>query len=166
MDGVVFCGGEPTAYESLPGAMRQVKSMGFEVALHSAGIYPERFREALKLCDWVGMDVKGPFQSYEKITQVANSGELAKQSLKLLLESGVDHEIRTTVHPALHSELELMEMAGQLSRLGVRDYVIQIFRPAGCSDQALKEFVPEDSVSEDLKQRLSSLFRSFKVRAG
>lgn len=167
LDGAVFSGGEPTSQPGLPDAMHQVRSLGFEVALHTAGIYPDRFREALKFCDWVGMDVKAPFASYEKITCVADSGELAKQSLALLLESGVDHEIRTTVHPALLSEPELLEMACQLKGLGVRDYVLQVFRPQGCSDEALKgSAILQDVISEDLKWRLSRMFRSFKVRNG
>ena len=37
LDGVVFSGGEPTVDHALPEAMRTVKSMGFEVGLHTGG---------------------------------------------------------------------------------------------------------------------------------
>ncbi len=165
LDGVVFCGGEPTAQPELPAAMREIKALGFQVALHTAGMYPDRLREALALCDWVGMDVKAPFHAYEKITQVTNSGEVVKQSLRLLLESGVDHEIRTTVHSALLSKAQLLEMAGELSGLGVQNYALQIFQARGCLDEELNgSSVLGEASLDDLEQLLSPFFNSFKIR--
>ena len=165
LDGVVFCGGEPTAQPELPAAMRQVKALGFEVALHTAGMYPERLREVLALCDWVGMDIKAPFHAYEKITQIENSGESVKQSLRFLLDSGVDHEVRTTVHSTLLSEEELLEMAGELSRLGVQNYALQTFQARGCSDEALNiSHISGEDVLNRLNEALSPAFKSFKIR--
>ncbi len=165
LDGVVFCGGEPTAQAGLGEAMRAVKALGFQVALHTAGIYPDPFREVLPLCDWVGMDIKAPFDCYEKITQTKNSGASIRQSLKALLESGVDHEIRTTWHPALLSEAEILEMAKELSGMGVERYVIQGFQPKGCGDSGLKGVgAGREIMSAELRSTLSSLFNSFMVR--
>lgn len=165
LDGVVFCGGEPTAHEGLADAMSQVKEMGFKVALHTTGMYPERFREALEFCDWVGMDIKAPFALYEKVTQKENSGAGAKESVGILLESGVEHEFRTTVHPALLSENEIMEMARELNALGVKNYVLQAFKSTNCLDEELRSVpVPEKFVSDALNQSLSGLFSHFQIR--
>ena len=136
-------------------------------------MYPDRLGKTLEVCDWVGMDVKGPFKDYPKVTQVENSGALAERSLKLLLASGVDYEIRTTVHPTLLSQADILEMAGVLGGLGVRNFVLQRFQPKGCSDQALlpsrvsaSAGISGEIISEDLKGRLHSMFRSFKIRNG
>nr|NLD41558.1 anaerobic ribonucleoside-triphosphate reductase activating protein [Actinomycetales bacterium] len=58
LDAVVFSGGEATRQNSLGPAMAEVREMGFEVALHTAGAYPRRLAEVLPLVDWVGLDIK------------------------------------------------------------------------------------------------------------
>ena len=74
LDAVVFSGGEPTFQDALPAAMRSVRDMGFKVGLHTAGIYPRKLAAVLPLVDWIGIDVKAPFESYERVTGVSKSG--------------------------------------------------------------------------------------------
>lgn len=165
LDGVVFCGGEPTAHEALPAAMRAVKDLGFEIALHTTGMYPDRLKAALPWCNWVGMDVKAPFDQYETVTRSRGSGDGPRQSLALLLQSGVDHEIRTTVHPDLLTEGQILEIAGELSRMGVRRYVLQAFRSTGCADGGLKHRgMPDELIPGPLRVRLELLFEDFRLR--
>ncbi len=165
LNGVVFCGGEPTAHEKLPEAMSVIKAMGFQVALHTTGMYPDRLRKALRFCDWVGMDVKAPFHLYEKITQKERSGIEPKKSVGVVLESGVDYEFRTTMHRALLSEEDILEIAGDLSAMGVSNFVLQSFQPKGCPDETLKNSpVSEALISQELANKLASLFKNFKIR--
>lgn len=137
LDGVVFSGGEPTAQSGLAEAIRDVRALGFQVGLHTGGAYPRRLTEVLPLLDWVGFDVKAAFDDYARITRVATSGEAARASLDALLASGVEHEIRTTVHPALHSDAEIVSLARALAARGVRQHVVQAFRREGCTDAEL-----------------------------
>ncbi|PIR18240.1 MAG: anaerobic ribonucleoside-triphosphate reductase activating protein [Elusimicrobia bacterium CG11_big_fil_rev_8_21_14_0_20_64_6] len=137
LDAVVFSGGEPTLQEDLLRAMREVKDMGFLIGLHTGGAYPERLAPVLPLVDWVGLDIKAHFARYEAVNGVPGSGAKAEASLRLVVESGVDHECRTTVHPALLSEDELLAMSATLFDLGARRHVLQAFRPDGCRDEAL-----------------------------
>ena len=88
LDGVVFSGGEPLAQAELRSAMEQVKSMGFEVGLHTSGVNPQRLAEVLPLITWVGFDVKTDFDNYGRIP-LAN-GKTAEKCLDLCLESGVE----------------------------------------------------------------------------
>ncbi|MFH1799385.1 MAG: anaerobic ribonucleoside-triphosphate reductase activating protein [Candidatus Omnitrophota bacterium] len=165
LDGIVFSGGEPTVHERLPVWMKAVREMGFEIGLHTGGIYPERLKEVLPLCDWVGLDIKAPFRLYEKVTQVSGSGDAARQSTKLVLTSSVACEFRTTFHPKLLSEADILEIAGELSALGTKNYVVQSFRPEHCPDKELRESaVPGAGISANLRQTLKSLFPSFHVR--
>jgi pyruvate formate lyase activating enzyme len=125
LDAVVFSGGEPTAQRSLCNAMVEVRDLGFEIGLHTAGPYPNRLRRLLPLVDWVGMDIKAPFDRYERITGVPDSGAKARQSARYLLASGVDHEFRTTLDTALLSVPDVLRVAQQLAELGVRRYALQ-----------------------------------------
>jgi len=131
LDGVVFSGGEPTLQPALLGALQAVRSLGFRVGLHTAGMVPERFAALLPWVDWVGFDVKAPFSAYSRITGVERSGVKALQSLRLLLESGVAYEVRTTLHPALLSSDDMLELQQELLDLGVKAYAVQHFRPEG-----------------------------------
>ncbi|MGE5452564.1 MAG: anaerobic ribonucleoside-triphosphate reductase activating protein [Acidobacteriota bacterium] len=129
LDGVVFSGGEPTLDSYLFQAMRDVKALGLKVGLHTAGIYPDRIAALLPLVDWVGFDVKANFADYEKTTDVPRSGQPAWRSLISVIQSGLAYEIRTTYHPDLHDDEQMLQLAATLRQLGVQDWVIQGFRP-------------------------------------
>ncbi len=131
LDAVVFSGGEPTLQSVLLDAITEVRALGFQIGLHTAGMAPERFEALLPLLDWVGFDVKAPFDAYPRITGVERSGEKAKASLQLLLASGISYEVRTTVHSILLSSRDLMELREQLVDLSVENFVVQLFRPDG-----------------------------------
>jgi pyruvate formate lyase activating enzyme len=125
LDAVVFSGGEPTSQRGLHRAMRDVKTRGFKVGLHTAGIYPRRLAEVLPLTDWVGFDVKAPFGGYEQITAVPRSGLPARASAELVLASGVAHEFRTTLDRSLITDRDVVEIRSELARMGVRCHVLQ-----------------------------------------
>jgi pyruvate formate lyase activating enzyme len=129
LDGVVFSGGEPLLQRGLDTALKAVRALGFETALHTAGIYPDRLSAVLPLLDWVGFDVKGPFEDYRRITGAP--GDVASEALARLLAAGVDHEIRCTVDTGLLDADALARMAGQLAALGVSRLVLQACRRAG-----------------------------------
>lgn len=130
LDGVVFSGGEPLLQRALPEALADVRALGFATALHTGGAYPERLAAALPLLDWVGFDVKAPFGDYERITGV-DSGDAARASLRLLLASGVAHEVRCTVDPALMAPDDVDRMARQVAGMGERSLVLQPVRRDG-----------------------------------
>lgn len=164
LDAVVFSGGEPTLHKDLASCMRQVKEMGYKIGLHTAGIFPQLLKPILSLIDWVGMDIKAPFEDYEKITKVPKTGEKARQSAELILASGVDYEFRTTVHPKLLTIEDLDRLTSQLVQIGAKRFVLQKFRPRGCSDERLTK-PPFDAVwSEPFLLKLGGRFESFLVR--
>jgi anaerobic ribonucleoside-triphosphate reductase activating protein len=162
LDGVVFSGGEPTVDRHLAAAIEQVRQRGFKVGLHTAGIYPDRLRALLPKLDWVGFDVKAPFADYAMTTGVPLSGEQARLSFQHLLASGVEYEIRTTLHPDLLSPEMLRAMTVSLRRHGVEKFALQEFRADGCAD-ALLENQPPQLDDAELKS-LRSLFPNFILR--
>ncbi len=158
LDGVVFSGGEPTLQRDLPGAMREVRALGFKIGLHSGGAYPDKLAAVLPLVDWVGLDIKAPFDAYARITAAAGSGERARESLEQVLASGVECVIRTTVHPALLADAEVEELACDLSARGVKRYVIQPFRNQGCRDAGLCRSATRQRPLADLQAKVAGLF--------
>jgi pyruvate formate lyase activating enzyme len=164
LDAVVFSGGEPTLQPALPDAVRAVKAMGFEVALHTAGIHPPRLAQVLPLLDWVGMDVKTEFHRYPELTGAPGSGERARRSMELILASGVAHEFRTTVHPVLLPPAVLDRLADTLAADGVRQYVLQEFRSHGCGDPALLNDCKTHYLDAALHRQFASRFKTFSIR--
>ncbi len=164
VDAVVFSGGEPTMDPALPDAIAQVRTLGFKIGLHTACIYPGRLAEVLPLVDWVGFDIKAPFADYARVTQVADSGKAARECAALIVASGVAHECRTTVHPSLQSEDELLALASELAAMGVQDYALQMFRPQGCIDQSLNGMVARAYPSAETVRQISALFPRFTMR--
>jgi pyruvate formate lyase activating enzyme len=133
LEAVVFSGGEPTAQAALPGAMRAVRDLGFKVGLHTAGIFPARLHEILPIVNWVGLDIKAPFDDrYDHITCTEASFQAPAESLRLLLAAGVNYELRTTVHPALLADADLAQIQSTLVSLEAAPSKIQPFRPEGC----------------------------------
>jgi pyruvate formate lyase activating enzyme len=129
LDAVVFSGGEPTLQRGLPDAIGQVKAMGFKVGLHSAGPYPERLRELLPLLDWIGLDIKSLPEDYAGLTGVRRSGERAWESAALVIESGLPHQIRTTLDPALFTEAKQQRLLDRLRQLGPLKHSFQVCNP-------------------------------------
>jgi pyruvate formate lyase activating enzyme len=155
LDGVVFSGGEPTLQAALPDALREVRSLGFETALHTGGMYPERLATALPQLDWVGLDIKGPWRRMDAITGAQGSAARLLASLKHVLASGVGHECRTTWHPGLFGADELLALADELAMLGVRHWALQECRVPGRAHHAL---------APELAQALSARFEQFTLR--
>lgn len=164
IDAVVFSGGEPTMDPALPDAIREVRALGYGVGLHTAGMYPRRLAEVLPLVDWVGMDIKATQQRYDSITRVADSARASWTSAEILLASGVAHEFRSTVHPDLHSESDILALAQTLSTMGVRNYVLQVFRNVGCQNAALKCVPTSMFPGTDLIANVAGLFERFVTK--
>jgi pyruvate formate lyase activating enzyme len=160
LDGVVFTGGEPTLQDALVDAIADVRELGFLVGLHTGGQFPGRLARVLPHTDWVGFDVKAPWGDYERITGVPGSGEAARESLALIVASGIPFEVRTTVHPALVSADDIAVLADGLAAAGVRHYAVQGFRPQGCVGD-----LPIASLKQaDLPSGLSDRFETFEMR--
>lgn len=155
LDAVVFSGGEPTLQTALFNAMLAVRGMGFKIGLHTAGIYPARLRRLLPLVDWVGMDIKAPFDDYPETTGVRGSGERALQSLKMVIACGVAHEFRTTVSAGLLPHFESPDFARTLADLGVHNYVLQECRGMHASSPR---------IPGDVSLQLRDMFSSFSLR--
>ena len=164
IDAVVFSGGEPTIDPALSKAISEVRQLGFEIGLHTACIYPRQLTQVLPLIDWVGFDIKTTFDRYASITGVADSGRQARACAEIIIASGVNHECRTTIHPALLTEEVITELALDLSGMGVKNYALQAFRAQGCIKHLPAEVTTPRYPSETLLAQIAPLFSRFIFR--
>lgn len=160
LDAVIFSGGEPTVQPALIEGVREVRALGFKIGLHTGGPFPDRFAELLPLLDWVGFDVKSPWADYSSITGAPGSGEAARQSLRSLAISGVEFEVRTTVHPDLLGAQALTRMAEELALEGVSRWVLQPYRAEGTSGA----LPPVRFDASDVPPAVAERFSEFVVR--
>ncbi len=163
LDAVVLSGGEPTQQSDLVESVREIRTLGFKVGLHTAGMNSEALKAVLPLIDWVGMDIKAPFDDYERITRIPQSGEAAKKSAKYILESGVAYEFRTTVHSELLSKSDLKRLSDQLLAMGAKHYTLQPFRSQGCENSNLSASYLH-AWDEELLDELKKSFQTFLIR--
>lgn len=139
LDGIVFSGGEATRQRALIDAAREIKDLGFDVGLHTAGPYPRALREllGLGLVDWVGMDVKATTENYPAVVGRPRSGEKAWESLDILLKHAQDnpnfqYEIRLTVFPQSPGDELAVALACRMR--GVRTFALQQARSDGAPE--------------------------------
>ena len=127
LDGVVISGGEPTLQNDLFPLCEKVKRMGFQLKLDTNGSRPEIIRGLIKggLIDYVAMDIKtDPFRYSPLITKRCDPGGILS-SIRLIVESNVPYEFRTTCVRPIVTE-ETVETIAKTIR-GARRYVLQRF---------------------------------------
>lgn len=161
LDTVVFSGGEPLAQAALAHAIGEVRSLGFRVGLHTAGVLPARFTRILPAIDWVGLDIKALPGDYARITGIFGSDALAWASLDRVLASDVDHEVRITYSPDLCSQDELCDLCHILAEKGVKQLALQVARPGG---QGWSTTARHPAIPESLLGELGLLFERLTVR--
>ena len=117
LEGVCITGGEPTLHPELPALLGEVRALGYAVKLDTNGYRPEILEAVLNqgLVDYVAMDLKNGPEGYAETVGLAQV-ELAKiqQSIRFLMDSSVDFELRTTVVKPLHSGETVTSMANWL----------------------------------------------------
>lgn len=162
--GVVFSGGEPTQDPALADAIAQIKARKLKVALHTAAPNAAVIKDLLPQLDWIALDIKTAFSRYDTLTGIKGSGVEVKTSAQAILDSGIAHEFRTTVHPSLHSHATLTALAVELRELGANNFIMQAFRPQGCRDSTFTGADMNGFPSPALLEELSASFPQFEYR--
>ena len=118
-------------HEDLPDLCSKLKEMGFLVKIDTNGTNPLMVKELMDrgLVDYIAMDIKAPLtvEKYSKAAGVDAQKLLGKvkETVRILLESKMDYEFRTTVVPTLHEEEDIKEICNGVT--GCKKYVLQKF---------------------------------------
>ncbi len=160
IDGVCLSGGEATLQPRLPEILSFLKGEGFRTKLDTNGSNPELLETIIGggLVDYVAMDIKAALdeQSYCAITGSDRVLDAVKRSIRLLMDSPVEHEFRMTVVPTYHRPDEIMQVARELN--GASRLRIQNFNPASVLDPALQSLKPfDDALIDRFQQQVDSI---------
>ena len=109
--GVCISGGEPTLQQGLPDFARRLKESGVAVKIDTNGSNPEMLERLIseKNIDYIAMDVKSPKNLYASVVG-RDDVDLGKiqESVRLISNSGIGYEFRTTVVPVNDGILRFM----------------------------------------------------------
>ena len=129
LEGVVITGGEPTLHGDLLDFIKEIKNRGFKVKLDSNGTNPELLRKAFdqNLLDYIAMDIKAPLVDYhEAIARPVNRDDI-RESIDLIMNSGVPYEFRTTIVKSILSPEDIENILREIK--GAHTYYLQKFIP-------------------------------------
>ena len=143
LDGVVITGGEPCLQDGLIDFIKQIKNFGFLVKLDTNGMFPDVIQKVLPYIDYIAMDIKAPLDKYENIVNVKLNTDTIKQSINLIMNSGLDYEFRTTVVKSL-LDFKDFEKIGDLI-FNAERYYLQKFVPTKTLN---KNFMNEATYSQ------------------
>lgn len=128
LDGVAITGGEPLLRKDLPELLRAIRELGFGVKVDTNGNHPDALAALLQegLVDYVAMDLKNSPEKYA-LTVGLDSLDLApiRRSVKLLMDSSIPYEFRTTVVDELHKAADFEAMGQWIA--GAKAYFLQPF---------------------------------------
>ena len=101
--------------------------MNYLVKLDTNGSNPHIIEELINenLVDYIAMDIKAPLDKYSKITNTEVNTEKIQRSIKLILNSNIDYEFRTTI---LSTQLTINDFE-KIAKLlkGTKKYYLQKF---------------------------------------
>ena len=166
LDGVCVTGGEPTIHQDLLEFIQKIKDLKFLVKLDTNGTNPETLKQLLNknLLDYIAMDIKSSVNGYKKAVGTEVDMENIKKSIKLIMNSGIEYEFRTTVVPGIHSKEDILEIAKEIK--GAKKYYLQQFRPdAKMIDQKLRKVDPyQDIFFKKIVEEIKDNFEVCEVR--
>jgi len=124
--GFVISGGEPTLQKGLAEFIGRIKSLGYNIKLDTNGSNTDAVKYLIqnKLIDYIAVDLKAPFEKYLQICEGTADGEMVKNTIKYIVQSGISYEIRTTMIPQLNSDEMLNTLAElpKLARYAIQQY--------------------------------------------
>ena len=137
LEAICITGGEPTLHQDLIPVMQKIKNMGFLVKLDTNGTKPAILAKAIKLncVNYLAMDIKAPLEKYSQIVDQPVAVADIKKSIRLIIDSGIEHEFRTTIVKSLISSQDLIKIGQTIQ--GAQKYYLQKFIPSKLVDPAL-----------------------------
>jgi pyruvate formate lyase activating enzyme len=134
LNAVTITGGEPLLQSGLITFLSAIKNLGYMIKLDTNGSFPLKLKGIIqsKLVDYIAMDIKTSLDKYHRIVQRKIDKGKILNSIKLIMDSGLDYEFRTTVVKSLLEKDDFYKI-GQLIQTA-RLYVLQNFIPSKTLD--------------------------------
>lgn len=168
IEGVVVTGGEPTLSPTLPQLLKSIHKYGLKVKLDTNGSQPEVIARLIRdhLVDYAVMDVKAPLQKdkMDAVCGVDAPIDAIKESIKIIMGAGIDHQFRTTFCPKFLTFEDLLPIAETIR--GANLWTIQNFNNRNTLDPSLEAVEPVSaSALRAQARRLAHFVRRLEVIA-
>jgi pyruvate formate lyase activating enzyme len=167
---VTITGGEPTLQKNLPDFLKILREMEFKIKIDTNGTAPDMIQEILRLnlADFIAMDYKAPSSQYDELVGMPGAYELVAETLKILTQPKIEVtvEVRTTFPPPLLETEDIVLIAKELRKQGVKRYALQTAADLG-SGFIIPQFKLEHHDSKALKRivaEISPWFETFILR--
>ncbi|MFO7650569.1 MAG: anaerobic ribonucleoside-triphosphate reductase activating protein [bacterium] len=163
LSGIVVTGGEPMMHPEVFALFDRLKSFGFPLKLDTNGTFPYQVNSliTLGLVDYVAMDIKAPLnERYSMACGCPVDLAVIRRSVRLLMQSGVPYEFRTTLVPGLVDPEDIPEIGRAVE--GARALYLQSYVPKSARADSYKEKKPytlaeAESMAESLRPFVSSV---------
>jgi pyruvate formate lyase activating enzyme len=165
LDGISITGGEPTLNKKLPKFLRILKNMGLKTKIDTNGNHPEVVKSLLDegLLDYIAMDVKATPKKYKKATKRTVDIKKIEKTIKIIIDSGIEHEFRLTVVPTIVDPEDIPIIAKMVK--GAKKFYLQQFRPLRCLDKKFEKLEPYKlPVLEEAWKKIKGQFKICEIR--
>ncbi len=159
LDGATITGGEPMMHPEVFFLCRAIKNLGLKVKIDSNGGFPYVLKELIEqgLCDFVAMDIKAPLnEKYSLATGRQLDLAPIRRSIRLLMESGVGYEFRSTLVPGLIDPEDIPEIGAAVR--GAETFALQHYNPENAPTE---KFRKTGSYSKAEAEAMAVALRSF-----
>ena len=127
LDGVVISGGEPTLQKGLISFCEKIRLIGYPVKLDTNGSRPEVIKKLIDedLVNYIAMDIKTDPSHYAPLIKDNSSTDDIFLSVRIIKESNIDYEFRTTCIKSLVNKNTIENMSYLIK--GSKLYALQQF---------------------------------------
>lgn len=167
-EGIVLTGGEPTLVPNIEEIIEEIiDKTGLPVKLDTNGTSPDKLKRLIdnKLVDYVAMDIKTSITKYPLVFFNKEKADelIAKilESIKLLKESKVSYEFRSTLYPPYFEESDLPSIVELVK--GASNYNLQQYNPRHTLEDCTKEVFPTSKITE-LQKYFSQFVKHCEIR--
>lgn len=177
IDAVCITGGEPTIHPELVNLLKSIKniSKNLKIRLETNGSNPKLIEQLSreKLIDSIAVDIKNSREKYSETSGVKVNLKDISRTIKIIKNSDLDYEFRTTLVPGLHKQEDIEKIADWLNedRKKTKLYLLQQFRSDLPKEKILnQEFMKKGNfpcselkiIQENLQE--SNLFEKVEIR--
>ncbi len=159
LQGVVVSGGEATIHVDLVSFLNRIKQLGYLIKIDTNGSLPNQLKSLiqLKLVNYIAMDIKAPLVRYQKLAGQSFDVQNIKESIDLIINSGIKHQFRTTIIKDLFLDDDLCQIRQLIQ--GAGSYCLQKVR---LDEKILdKSLLSQQQFSDD---EFNNLNQRFQIR--
>lgn len=128
LSGVSICGWEPTIQKDLKVFCKKIKDLWYKVKLDTNWRDPKIIYELINenLVDYLAMDIKNEIWKFSISAWVEIDENPYLETIKIILNSNIDYEFRTTIIKWVHDEKNIENISKYIS--WAKNYFLQNYK--------------------------------------